>query len=285
MSNRTADRRVSTCDVERGLYVLRYTASPSEPCPAALLRVHRGSMVVVAAPGQDDAALTRPGQAVVIVAHTSAMFEIEVVAAQRGGGADASFSLDLIASGVDERPRDTQRRDPIARGVDAVGPGDGPGIEVGAHVSRRGDVSVGADAWIAGPDMVLPLEGLSIRVDDRDLAIDVRVQTERRLGEWSTWYRDGGFAGSRQRAESLTAVGLALRGERSQAYSIRAEVMHLGSAPQVREGQQVEFVSVDPIVGFRIGLRRVIDSSLHHPEMRGGLRVFRANRHHIPDSK
>lgn len=284
MPNRTADRRVSTCDVERGLYVLRYTSSPSEPCPAAFVRVQRGSMVVVAAPGQDDAVLAGPGQAVVIVAHTSAMFEIEVVA-QRGGGADASLSLDLIASGVAERPHEAQWRDPVARVPDAARAVDGPGIDVGAHVSRRGDVSAGADTWIAGPDMVLPIEGLSIRVEGRDLAIDVRVQTERRLGEWSTWHRDGGFAGTRQRAESLTAIGLVLRGDRAQDYSIRAEVMHLGSAPQVREGQQVEFVGVDPIVGFRIGLKRVIDSSLHHPEMRGGLRVFRANRHQIPDSK
>lgn len=280
MSKRTADRRSSTCEIERGLYVLRYTASPSEPCPVAELRLRRGSMDIVAAPGQEDAVLTRPGQAVAIVARTSATFEIEVVAAQRGGGIDASFALDLITSGADEAPaRESPARDAPARDLDASRSGDAPGLAVGAHVSRRGDVTARADEWIAGPGMVLPIEGLSIRVDDRDLAIDVRVQTERHLGEWSAWQRDGGFAGTRQRAESLTAIGLALRGAQAQAYRICAEVMHLGSAPQAREGQQVEFTGVDPIVGFRIGLKRVIHSQLREPETRGGLRVFRAQRH------
>lgn len=279
MSKRIADRRLSTCDVERGLYVLRYTASPSEPCPAAELRVRRGSMDIVAAPGQDDAILTRPGQAVVIVAHTSAVFDIEVVAAPRGGGADASFSLDLIASGTDERPQEAPPRHAPARELEAPLSGGEPGLDVGAHVSRRGDVTARADEWIAGPGMVLPIEGLSIRVDDRDLAIDIRVQTERHLGEWSNWQRDGAFAGTRQRAEALTAIGLSLRGAQARDYRICAEVMHLGSAPQVREGQQVEFTGVDPIVGFRIGLKRVIDHQLRDADPRGGLRVFRAHRH------
>ena len=280
MSKRIADRRLSTCDVERGLYVLRYTASPSEPCPAAELRVRRGSMDIVAAPGQDDAVLTRPGQAVVIVAHTSAVFDIEVVAAPRGGGADASFSprSDRVGHGGAAARR-------LRRGMRRPGswrhpcPAREPGLEVGAHVSRRGDVAARADEWIAGPGMVLPIEGLSIRVDDRDLAIDIRVQTERHLGEWSNWQRDGAFAGTRQRAEALTAIGLSLRGAQARDYRICAEVMHLGSAPQVREGQQVEFTGVDPIVGFRIGLKRVIDHQLRDADPRGGLRVFRAHRH------
>ena len=285
MSNRTADRRISTCDVERGLYVLRYASSPCEPCPTAVLRVHRGALTLVPAPGQDDGVLTRPGQAMVIVAQSSAMFEIEVVAARGGTAPDASFSLDLIASGSEERPREAPSRPAPGPAAPVHRTRDEPGIAIGAHVSRRGDITAHADEWIAGPGMVLPIEGLSIRVDDRDLTIDLRVQTERHLGEWSAWQSDGGFAGTRQRAESLTGIGLALRGERAGAYRICAEVMHLGSAPQAREGQQVEFIGVDPIVVFRIGFRRVIDSSLQIPETRGGLRVFRAHRHQPPDAK
>lgn len=277
---------VSGCRVERGLYLLRYVEAQTSPSPRAEIRVLSGSLSTMPAPGRARSVLDDPGQALVILAETAGAFEIQVTAA-RGGGTDARFSVDLLDAGDSGReapPDRVAQRDPeIARRADPGLPGPRPAdavrVAVQAHVSRRGDVRAGAGEWVAGPDGVLPIEGLSIATDRPDLGVHVRVQSIDGGQRWSRWHEPGEFSGSRQRADALTAVALALTGDAADRFDIVADVMTLGMPPANRRGQAVEFFGVDPIVGFRFALQPVIA----FPPAGGGaqgspLRVFRAKR-------
>jgi hypothetical protein len=215
----------------------------------------------------------------VILANAPAVFDIVVTAVGRSGGVDAKLALDLLDSGLDERPPSHASQPSPETRVKTPHVSGGGDLTITAHVSRRGDVSVGDDEWVAGPGVILPVEGLSISVARRDVSVDVRVQTDRSNGRWSSWFQYGEFAGSRQRAESITGIGLALRGANSSSMTLSADVMHLGSGSQTREGREIEFFGVDPVVGFRL---RLIGDSGVAPESSGvsagGLRVFRARQ-------
>jgi hypothetical protein len=263
------------------LYLLRYIESPSKPYPVAKISVAEGSMEIIPAPGHDVGLLAAPGQATVIVSHGPAVFEIEVSSASRGASLDANLSLDLLAQGAAEEKRigrisehrDANRHDfgrPMASSV---------ALDIGAHVSRRGDVRAGSGEWIAGPSDILPIEGLSIDTRRYDLCIDIRVQTVRSQGQWSRWHQNGQFAGSRQRAEAITAIALLLHGDGSEDFVMSAEVMQLGTAVRKSEGREIEFLGYDPIVGFRLELKQ--SSTLYTPRVEGGLNklnIFRAQR-------
>lgn len=266
------DHPASVARIERGLYVFRYVDSPCDPCPMGDVRALEGAVEIVAAPGRQGGRLDGPGQALVIVAHESATIEVRVAPARPGGGTDANFNLDVVDGG--EAPGASA---PGTAEVEA--PGDAVGLDILAHVARRGDVRVGAGDWVAGPDDVLPIEGLAIATDRRDVAVLIRVQSVGGGEQWSRWYGAGEFAGSRQRADPLTAIGLALSGEGAAAHTIEAEVMPLGGSMRSKSGREVEFAGFDPIVGFRASLRTARSagpSQIAPPASR--LRIFRAKR-------
>ena len=102
MAISSSQPRVSTCQIERGLYALRYVESTSDPCPVATIRPRSGLLDLIAAPGEDVAVLRRPGQALVILANAPAVFDITLTAVGRTGSYDSNFSLDLLDSGVDD---------------------------------------------------------------------------------------------------------------------------------------------------------------------------------------
>lgn len=273
---------VSACRVERGLYALRYVEAPEFPCPVADVTMRAGDLEIVSAPGRDSAALHKPGQCLIILARSPGEFEIRVLA-QAGGGTDAKFNLELLDAGeasqggvVDISTTAAMRlhrsaAQPSGRTVSDVA--------VFAHISRRGDVRVGADEWVAGPDEVLPIEGLAITTGRPGLAVRIRVQTLNTGHQWSKWHDGEEFAGSRQQADPLTGIALALNGEDVDHYEIAAEVMALGSPRQAKSGQVIEFFGIDPIVGFRFRLNSATRPSItHRAAVEMPLRVFRAKK-------
>ncbi len=146
-------------------------------------------------------------------------------------------------------------------------------------MSRRGDVVVGADVWVAGPGEVLPIEGLAVATGRGDLGVRVRFRSTRDAPEWSRLHDAGEFAGSRQRADALTSLALELIGPAADHFEIRAEVMALGSPPVTRIGRAVEFPGVDPIVGFRCGLNPARQEGILTTQRQASpVRVFRAKR-------
>jgi len=73
-------------------------------------------------------------------------------------------------------------------------------------------VTVADDQWVAGPEMPLPVEGLSIVQADLGIAITYQVMSARMQGRWSGVFQEGEFAGSRQQADPLTGIKLELTG-------------------------------------------------------------------------
>ncbi|WP_237481362.1 hypothetical protein [Lichenibacterium dinghuense] len=218
----------------------------------------------------------------ILVAEGPGEFEIRVSSVD-GGGTDAKFLIDLLDAGTAASA--TPAVDGVSHPPREGRPGAMPtppsadSLCVLAHVSRRGDVSVGADAWVAGPDEVLPIEGLAIATGRDDLGVRIRIRTVQGGPDWFRWHDPGEFAGSRQRADALTSLGLELTGGAADQFEIRAEVMTLGSPPVIRTGRTVEFSGVDPIVGFRFGLNAArVSESLTTQRQAPPVRVFRAKR-------
>ena len=275
---------VSACRVERGIYALRYVAADDRPFARADVTVRAGEIAFVSAPGRSAGELTAPGTVLVLVVETAGEFEIRV-SATAGGSTDARFSLDLLDGGEDlqrRRPEfDVDRPTARPRSADPAGRrgDDAVNLSVLAHVSRRGDVRVGADEWVAGPNEVLPIEGLAIVAGRRDVGIRMRVQSRSSEGRWSRWHDPEDFAGSRQKADPLTGIALALAGEAAPQFEIEADVMALGAPLWTEKGRSIEFLGFDPIVGFRLRLNPVkADVQPVASPAASPLRVFRAKR-------
>jgi hypothetical protein len=283
MGNHT-EALTSMCRVERGLYALRYLDAPGAPYPTADVIIRSGEIEIIPAPSRASSSLRAPGQCLIVVAHTAGEFEI-CVSSPSGGATDAKFNLDLLDAGEVVHKPVVAVSKLSSNAVDRTSVGhrridhDGSEVSILAHVSRRGDVRVEAAQWVAGPNEVLPIEGLSIATGQENLGVRIRVQTLDGGHQWSRWHDAGEFAGSRQKAAPLTGIALALIGDDADSYEIVAEVMALGSPRQARSGQIVEFFGVDPIVGFRFELKPVTGSSaplLARPAT--PLRVFRAKK-------
>ena len=277
---------VSICRVERGMYTLRYIEALTSPSPVADITVLSGDVSIVPAPGRATLALRAPGQTMVILAETPGEFEIKVTAA-RGDSTDAKFGVELLDAGEQRRVEMStpapDRSMEAHRSADVYHSrqdlDDGGSLSVRAHVSRRGDVLVGAEEWVAGPDEVLPIEGLSIATGRQDLNVRIRVQSAKSGHRWSRWHDAGEFAGSRQQADPLTAIALALTGDGAAHVEVSAEVMALGRPLTTKRGKIVEFFGVDPIVGFRLTLQNATTASEGKAaSSTPPLRVFRAKR-------
>lgn len=280
----TAAYRTSRCQIERGLYVLRYATCVDDTPPVARVTVIEGSLELMPAPGRVAGVLDHPGQALVVMARSRGTFEIGVASPRSSTGPEASFALDLLDDGAGERG-DADGA-PRARGTESGTTSERQAslpLAILAHVSRRGDLEAGAGEWVAGPSDILPVEGLAIATARRDVTVATRVQTVQSRGQWSRWYGEGEFAGSRQRADPLTAVALALQGDGAADFSLTGEVMHLGAPIRRAEGREMEFTGHEPIVGFRLELKRADE---HRTSARaetreadsGRLKIFRARR-------
>lgn len=281
--------RTSRCEIDRGLYVLRYAACKNGHPPAARVTVVDGALDLVPAPGRDAGCLDQPGQALVVVAETRGTFEIAVASPRSGIGPEASFALDHLDDGSLDDGLGGRGTAGGASSAGVTRSGVAPHraaslpLAILAHVSRRGDLEVGAGEWIAGPSDILPIEGLAIAPARRDVSVAIRVQTVQSRGQWSRWHGEGEFAGSRQRADPLTAIALALDGDGAADFTLAGEVMHLGSPSRRAEGRELDFVGYEPIVGFRLELRHAAEhgTSAHDATRQpdpGRLKVFRARR-------
>ena len=273
--------RVSTCRIERGLYVLRYVTCAEGSFAMGHVTVAEGDLDLVPAPGRAIGTLESPGHALVIVAHTAGAFVLQVDGPLNGRGADATFTLDILDDGADAASpvAAPSAARPVARADDRAS----LPLAILAHVSRRGDVTAEAGEWIAGPADILPIEGLSITTHQPDVTVSIRVQTAQSQGQWSRWHRGGEFAGSRQRAEAITALGLSLHGDAASKFRMEAEAIHLGAASRTAEGAELEFFGNDPIVGFRLQLKnaitkRIPGSTTSRTPAADGLRIFRARQ-------
>ena len=261
--------------VTRGLFVLRYVAShpaangQATPGSAPTIRVAPHNPAEIELIGWPDVAsneLRGPGDGLVIRALRDTTIAFEVIPSIAGGSVDAELHLEPVsrlAHGGFNRIETVASRGGLESSHTGL-----DGIEILAHVARRGDVVIPADEWICGPDYPMAIEGIELRWPRRPAGLDIVTTVSiskngiRNLPAAMT----GEFAGTRGRAAPITSLEMALAGERARQFTLRADALFLGSSVQSRNGQSISLIGPtgrEPLVGLRLTVVETREAS--HP--------------------
>ena len=218
---------------------------------------------IISAPGCAAGRLEQPGAALLVRAADHGRLQIGVKRKGSNGCLDAAFRLESVGSlSTEEMPEannqglvaDLTTAPSLEAGVVKNASDSGAALFV-AHISRRGDVSVGPSEWAAGPDAPGRIEGLEIRALGKDGGhVDLQVLAGTKEPKWSEWIGAGVFAGSRGRNQPLFGLRLRLTGDQAHRFIVNADALFLGSPIMNRRGREIECVSQagrDPLVGFR----------------------------------
>ncbi len=163
---RNEQGRLRTHRVTRGLFILRYVASnagnsTTNPAAAPSIKVssHDAKDVdLIAWPGASSNELLGPGDGLVLRVSRDTTIAIEVIPSRAGGSVDAELHLEPVsrlAHGGFGRSNNVAPA--VGRGASQI---EVDGIEILAHVSRRGDVVIPAGEWICGPEYPMAIEGI-----------------------------------------------------------------------------------------------------------------------------
>lgn len=294
--------RISSLNVESGLYVLRYLDGSATDHPVIFVRSSPGCddlVDIIAVPGEVVGRLASPGAIAVIVAKQPATVQITAQAASANGSLNAEVSLEPLTRGRDGAAKAPERTavsaqasiaEPVAsarnEGDEIWSRADGAsGLGLLAHVSRRGDVASSDAVWIGGPDAPAPIEGVAL--DCPASLGSVRYQVLA-AGDtrWSDWLTNGVFGGSRGRAKPLTGVRIRFDPAEGSSASLNGEALFLGSAIIRKDGLDLEFRSaagLDPLVGLKLSIARQVPAAMPGPgnistaPQHGRVRVFKAS--------
>jgi hypothetical protein len=291
--NDSALEREATVNVDRGLYLLRYASgATSGASPVAMARPAPGSepfIEVISAPGVVTGFLSCPGECVVIRAERGGLLSVKIMRQSVRASLDASFRLEPVIGA--ERSAST-----FAPGGGQAAPAPFVPVEgarkfsILAHVSRRGDIEVGAGEWVAGPQSPAAIEGIEIRASwASGPRIEIQPLVASNPPRWLDWTPAGVFAGSRGRFLSLAGLRIRLVGEEAARFILSADALFLGSAIVSRRGREIELVGAagsDPLVGLRldmaleaasvIGNGLTADAAFSPQRTEPRVRVFRA---------
>jgi hypothetical protein len=258
--NDSALEREAMVNVDRGLYLLRYAAGANASVPpVAMARPAPGSepfIEVISAPGIVTGFLSRPGECLVVRAERGGLLSVKIMRQSASASLDASFQLEPIFAAEEAVPT-------VALGLSVVAgplsPAEGIAkFRLLGHVSRRGDVEVGAGEWVAGPQAPAPIEGIEVRVAGASgPRIEIQPLVASNPPRWLDWAPPGVFAGSRGRFLSLAGLRIRLVGEAAARFTLSADALFLGSAIVSRRGREIEVVGAaagDPLVGLRLDI-------------------------------
>jgi len=271
--------RGSTLSVGRGLHIFRYVSFQGSGVPAvARLTPPNAGVALLDMPGREKGMLQRPGDCLVVRADRACDVAVGLRRGAPNGSLDATFRLEPIVLAEEE-----------AAAAVAVEPTPAPApLSFLAHVANRGDTAFAQGVWIGGPDSPAAVEGLQIAAEGGYTPLELQALVGSRPPRWSEWVGAGQYAGTRGHGLALVGVRLRLKPE-VVGLEIVAEALFLGALVAAQHGRQVEFVSgsgVDPLVGVKIGLHAVRESSAGGPALvpdaqardrEPRVRVFRAS--------
>ena len=263
--SRSEQGRLRTHRVTRGLFILRYVASnagnsASHATAAPSIRVssHNANDVeLIAWPGASSNELLGPGDGLVLRVSRDTTIALEVIPSRAGGSVDAELHLEPVSRLAHGG---FTRNSNVAPAVGRVpAEMEGGGIEVLAHVSRRGDVVIPAGEWICGPEFPMAIEGIEIRWPRRPRGLEIvtSVSVSKNGARNLPVALTGGFAGTRGRATPITGIELSLTGERAGDFVLRSDALFLGSAVQSKRGQTISLSGPsgrEPLVGLRLSI-------------------------------
>lgn len=248
--------RGSTLSVVRGLHIFRYVSFQGAGVPAvARLIAPDSGVALLEMPGRDRGMLQHPGDCLVLRADRACDVVVGLRRGAPNGSLDATFRLEPIV--MTEEPQIAAVAAPAAR---AAAPAP---LSFLAHVANQGDTPFAQEAWVGGPDAPAAIEGLQIVAEGGYAPLELQALVGSRPPRWSEWVGVGQYAGTRGHGLSLVGVRLRVRPE-VVGLEIAAEALFLGALVASQRGRQVEFVSgsgVDPLVGVKIGLQAVRETS------------------------
>jgi hypothetical protein len=250
--------RGSTLSVARGLHIFRYVSFQGVGVPAvARLIPPNAGVALLDMPGRERGMLQRPGDCLVLRADRACDVVVGLRRGAPNGSLDATFRLEPIVLSEETTAV-------VAETVAAPAPAEAPAaLSFLAHVANRGDTAFAQEAWIGGPDSPAAVEGLQLVAEGGYSPVELQVLVGSRPPRWSEWVGPGQFAGTRGHGLALVGLRLRLKPE-VVGLEIAAEALFLGALVASQRGRQVEFVSgsgVDPLVGVKIGLQSVRETS------------------------
>jgi hypothetical protein len=223
----------------------------ARPAPASI-----GFIEVISAPGVSAGFLSFPDECLVVRAEKAGQLQIRIMRQSAGASMDASFRLEPLVGG-DRAGSNIWRSDEHPSAA-AASVELGSKMKLLAHVSRRGDVEVGAGEWAAGPRSPAAIEGLEIRgLAGFGLQVEMQPLLATNPPRWLDWVPCGGFAGSRGRSISLSGIRLRLVGNEASRFALSVDALFLGAPIQSKRGRELELLADpigDPLVGLRIDI-------------------------------
>ncbi len=249
---------VKIVNVDRGLYLLRYvSADDVEDAPLVSISAETRDVIeILHDPTETLPALWQPGGSLVINAHANGRLRIAISPARRSRSVKAVINIEPIRSGGASGAAvpSAARPAPIPERLDLSS------FRVLGHVSRVGDVYVGPDQWLAGPDAPSRIEGLAIEWPGKPADLDLRysVVLAKTVGPANRPGYLGEFVGTRGKSMPILGLSLELVGGQFHQCQLVAEALYLG-APLMRvTGAQIDLkgpTGREPLVGLRIGVQ------------------------------
>ena len=288
-----------TIDLARGLFLVRYNGADDKLSPPVVRvyadRASLNNCNIITGPDVANGTLFAPESALVVSVARPSRVIVEVTAGRVGGSTAANIKIDPRTQG---HPAGQQ---PASQSADPCGPDPGTAelndLKLLAHVAGLGDVTVGSNAWIAGPSAPARIEG--IRLDwpnkPQDLTLQYAVRFARPQRGDNQLVPLGTFAGTRGRALAITGFSLEASGPGADRYAISAETIFLG-APALRVTGNRIVVSGpsgrEPLVGLKLNLEehraqsaplapmqpRQTEPANAFPRLEGRVRVFRSRQ-------
>lgn len=225
-------------------------------------------------PDMNEPVLRQPGSGLVVRAEAPAALMVEVAPGKGGDSTAAVVKVEALTpeAGTESAP---EPRKPSGRRED---------VRILGHVAGLGDVTVGANEWIAGPSAPSRIEGLAIEWPSRPPNLSIRYAVRVGQSGLTPMTEIGSFAGTRRRALSLTGAVLELSGEGAPEFQLSVEALFLGSPSTRTTGQRIIIggpTGREPLVGIRLNLEPVDkpDQPITPPVQKGRpsgrVRVFR----------
>jgi hypothetical protein len=261
--------------VERGLFLVRYEAAADTVSPPTVTvsseTAGEHQVAVITDPDVIYGVLSRPGDCLVLKALQRGVVRIEVAPQSERGSTDATVQVERLRNGKppqDEVSHQVKRPDRVKQ-VSRAGLSDedelpSDGLEIIGHVARRGDVSIKAGEWLAGPGAPSQIEGVSFFWPGKPDAVTLTYSVEmggRGVRPTQSSAKLGQFAGTKGRAAPLLGLTLALEGAGASGYELVAEGLFLGSAPVRSRGETVSLKSPtgrEPLVGLKVDIERKV---------------------------
>lgn len=241
--------------IDRGLFLVRYaTAEDQARPPRVKLSADPGSngnISFVLFPDHHEPVLWQPETCLVVRALAASKLAVQVLPMEKGGSTAAVVRIEPLNQG---KAAPSLRRDQPALDLGS--------FRVLGHLTRRGDVIVNSDEWLAGPTMPARIEGISIDWPGKpaDLEIRYAVKTAKSQSISGRIVQLGGFAGTRGKAMPLVGLTVEMGGAAASDFQMSAEAIFLGAPAMRVQGKRIVLsgpTGREPLVGLRLGIGTV----------------------------